>query len=60
MDIKELLTELRTDVKALNVKLDQYNTQTVKNTTDITWLNRGMFGTIFTYFGAIIYSKFGS
>ncbi len=52
-------TELKDRIEALHGKLDKYTENTTKNTTDITWLKKGMFGTIFSYFGAMLYTKFG-
>lgn len=59
MDNENLLKEVREDVKALHVKLDTALLQTAKNSTDISWLKKGQFGTIFTYLGALAYIKFG-
>jgi hypothetical protein len=53
------LKELKQQVKSLHAKLDKYHSATIKNTTDITWLKKGMFGSVFTYVGALVYAKFG-
>ena len=54
-----MLQEVRSDVKALHAKLDSALTQTTKNTTDISWLKKGSFASVFTYLGALAYLKFG-
>jgi hypothetical protein len=60
MDTEALLAELKAEIKSLHTKLDTYNSSTVKNTADIEWLKKGMFGTtFFTYVGAFVYAKFG-
>jgi uncharacterized protein YlxW (UPF0749 family) len=51
--------DLKAEVKSLHTKLDTYHKTTIENTTDISWLKRGMFGTFFTYIGAFVYTKFG-
>lgn len=55
---EELLKEVRDDVKALHAKLDAQMNQTTKNTTDISWLKKGSFGSVFAYIGALAYVKF--
>lgn len=50
---------LREDIKALHAKLDKYVESTTRNSADIAWLQRGMFGSFFTYIGAAIWVKFG-
>ncbi len=59
MEPAEMLQEVRADVKALHTKLDAALTQTTRNTTDISWLKRGSFASVFTYIGALAYIKFG-
>ncbi len=58
MDAEDL-KELKSQIKSLHSKLDKYNEKTVQNSADIAWLKRGMFGSIFTYIGAIVYAKAG-
>ena len=58
MSTEELLNEVRDDVKALHKKLDTALTQTTKNTTDISWLKKSHFGTMFAYVLALAYTKF--
>jgi hypothetical protein len=59
MDLERRFDELNESVKALHTKLDKYHESTIKNTTDIAWLKKGMFGTFFSYIGAFVYAKFG-
>lgn len=60
MDQEALLKEIREDVKSLHAKFDVVREQTTKNTTDISWLKKGSFASVFTYLGALAYLKFGS
>jgi hypothetical protein len=59
MEHDEMLKEVRGDVKALHAKLDAALLQTAKNSTDISWLKKGSFASVFTYLGALAYLKFG-
>lgn len=56
---KQDVSEIKAELRALNNKLDKYHTETTTNKTDIAWLKRGMFGTFFTWIGAVLYTKFG-
>lgn len=56
---EEFKKDVKEQFKTLNDKLDKYHEQTTKNTTDIAWLKRGMFGSVFSMIGAIFYTKFG-
>ena len=58
MTEKEVLDEVRADVKALHKKLDTALLQTAKNSTDISWLKKSHFGTMFAYVLALAYTKF--
>lgn len=63
MTPEQVLLELRSDVKALHGKLDasllKSASETAKNTTDIAWLKKGSFGSVFAYLGALAWLKFG-
>lgn len=51
--------EIKAGIKDLSKKLDAYHEQTIKNTTDIVWLKKGMFGSFFTYIGVVIWTSLG-
>jgi hypothetical protein len=59
MNQDAMLKEVRQDVKDLHEKLDKALTQMTKNTTDIAWLKKGSFASVFSYLGALAYIKFG-
>jgi len=52
--------DIYNEVKALRSDVAKYHNRAVRNSTDIAWLKRGLFGVVgsmFTYAGAVIWTK---